>query len=296
MDYCFKNDVAQYSIVCDSACDMGGELLRKWGVPYVDLTLKFTDDDKEYKDTDIDPKSFYERMRAGASAKTSAANPGVFTPLFESILKEGRDVLYLGFSSGLSTTVNSARIAAEELSEKYPERKIIVIDTLCASAGFGLLVYLVLKKQAEGATLDEAALYAQSIVPRLCHWFTVDDLEYLKRGGRISPTVAFVGGLLGIKPVLHVDNDGHLVSVTKARGRRASIKMLADKLGESKVDLKSGDIFICQGDCMEDAELLASFIKDGYGLDVDEIVYTGPVIGSHSGPGTLALFFVGKER
>ena len=284
-----------YRIITDSACDMG-VYLSEWGIPSVNLTLKFDGEDKIQRNNEIEPVAFYNRMREGGVAKTSAVNPEEFALVFEPILAAGEDILYLGFSSGLSTTCNSGRIAANKLAEKYPERKIVVVDSLSASAGFGMLVYLAVKKREEGATLEENAKYITSLVPRMCHWFTVDDLVYLKRGGRISPTVAFVGGVLGIKPVLHMDNEGHLVSKFKVRGRRASIKALADKLGELMTDKSQGPVFICHADCADDAALLSSMIKETYGLDTDITVFTGPVIGAHSGPGTLALFFIGNER
>ena len=284
-----------YRIITDSACDMG-VYLSEWGVPSINLTLKFDGEDKIQRNDEIEPVAFYNRMREGGVAKTSAVNPEEFALVFEPILAAGEDILYLGFSSGLSTTCNSGRIAANKLAEKYPERKIVVVDSLSASAGFGMLVYLAVKKREEGATLEENAEYITSLVPRMCHWFTVDDLVYLKRGGRISPTVAFVGGVLGIKPVLHMDNEGHLVSKFKVRGRRASIKALADKLGELMTDKSQGPVFICHADCADDAALLSSMIKETYGLDTDITVFTGPVIGAHSGPGTLALFFIGNER
>ncbi len=284
-----------YRIITDSACDMG-VYLSEWGVPSVNLTLKFDGEDKIQRNDEIEPVAFYNRMREGGVAKTSAVNPEEFALVFEPILAAGEDILYLGFSSGLSTTCNSGRIAANKLAEKYPERKIVVVDSLSASAGFGMLVYFAVKKREAGATLEENAKYITSLVPRMCHWFTVDDLVYLKRGGRISPTVAFVGGVLGIKPVLHMDNEGHLVSKFKVRGRRASIKALADKLGELMTDKSQGPVFICHADCADDAALLSSMIKETYGLDTDITVFTGPVIGAHSGPGTLALFFIGNER
>ena len=287
--------MSSYRIVTDSACDMG-EYLKEWNVTSISLTLKFEGEDVIQKNDEVEPTAFYNRMREGGVAKTSAVNPDEFIAAFEPILISGEDILYVGFSSGLSTTCNSARIAADKLSEKYPERKIIVVDSLSASAGFGMLVYLAYKKKSEGATIEENAEYIVSLIPRLCHWFTVDDLVYLKRGGRISPTVAFVGGVLGIKPVLHMDGEGHLISKFKVRGRRASIKALADKLGELMTDKSQGPVFICHGDCAEDAALLSSMIKEGYGLDTDITVFTGPVIGAHSGPGTLALFFIGNER
>mgnify|MGYP003300276877 CR=1 FL=1 len=159
-----------------------------------------------------------------------------------------------------------------------------------------MLVLLAMKKLEEGATLEEAAEYVENTRLSICHWFTVDDLVYLKRGGRISPTVAFVGGVLGIKPVLHMDNEGHLVNQFKVRGRRAAIKALADKLGELMTDKSQGPVFICHADCEGDASLLSSMIKETYGLDTDITVFTGPVIGAHSGPGTLALFYLGSHR
>ena len=284
-----------YRIVTDSASDMGG-YLKDWGVASVSLTLKFEGEDIIQRNDDVEPVAFYNRMREGGTAKTSAVNPEEFVGVFEPILAAGEDILYIGFSSGLSTTCNSGRIAADKLAEKYPERKITVIDSLSASAGFGMLVYLAVQKKNEGASLEENAEYVTSLIPRMCHWFTVDDLVYLKRGGRISPTVAFVGGVLGIKPVLHMDLEGHLINKFKVRGRRASIKALADKLGELMTDKSQGPVFICHADCAADAALLSSMIKETYGLDTDVTVFTGPVIGAHSGPGTLALFFIGNER
>ena len=287
--------MSNYRIVTDSACDMGTHL-DEWGVESVSLTLKFDGEDTVRRNDAVEPVAFYNRMREGGVAKTSAVNPEEFILAFEPILQSGEDILYIGFSSGLSTTCNSGAIAAAKLGEKYPERKIRVIDSLSASAGFGMLVYLAVQKKNGGADLEENAKYIESLIPHLCHWFTVDDLVYLKRGGRISPAVAFVGGVLGIKPVLHMDGEGHLVSKFKVRGRRAAVKALADKLGELMTDKTQGPVFICHGDCADDAALLSSMIKEAHGLDTDITVFTGPVIGAHSGPGTLALFFIGNER
>ena len=286
----------EYVIFTDSACDVKPETLREWGVGYNELTFRFDGEDKSYLNFEMPTDEFYGKMKVGAVAKTAAINPDTFMASFEKILKEGKDILYLGFSSGLSTTFNSARIAAESLKESYPERKIVVIDTLAASAGQGLLVYLAMKKKNEGATIEEAAKYAEELRFNLCHWFTVDDLMYLKRGGRISPTVAFVGNVLGIKPVLHMDNEGHLINMTKVRGRRTSVEALAQKYDELALNTKEGTLFISHGDCLADAEYLASIIKNKHGVDVEIITDVGPVIGAHTGPGVLAFFFVGKER
>ena len=285
-----------FVIHTDSACDIKPELLKEWGVPYTSLTFRFDGEDKEYKNDGMSASDFYAKMRDGGNAKTAAVNTEVFKEGFEATLKEGKDVLYIGFSSGLSTTYNSARLAANELKEEYPDRKIITVDSLCASAGEGMLVRLALDKQAEGATIEETAAYTESLVLKICHWFTVDDLEYLKRGGRVSPTVAFVGNLLGIKPVLHVDNDGHLINVSKVRGRKTAVATLADKYGALADKLDNDMVYISHGDCIDDAKTLAEMLKMRYNANVSIITDVGPVIGAHSGPGTLALFFVGKER
>ena len=285
-----------YRIYTDSACDIKKNLLSEWEVSSASLTLRFTDSDVEYKNDGIDINDFYTKMTEGKIAKTAAVNTEDFTELFEPALKSGEDVFYLGFSSGLSTTSNSARIAAEELKNKYPERKIITVDSLCASAGQGLLLRLAVDKKTEGKTIEELRDYIESIKLNICHWFTVNDLVYLKRGGRISPAVAFVGNMLGIKPVLHVDNAGHLVNVSKVRGRRSAIKALADKYTELAKDTVSGIVYISHAFCEDDAKELAKIIEEKHGVKTQLITDVGPVIGAHSGPGTLALFFVGKER
>ncbi len=288
--------MSEYIIYTDSGCDISPELLAEWGVDYKKLTFRFDGNDTEYADGEIESKKFYYMMRDGAVAKTAAVNVDSFAAEFEKYLSEGKDVLYLGFSSGLSTTFNSGRLAAEQLSEKYPDRKIITVDTLAASAGEGLLVYLAVQKKNEGASIEDVSAYIESIRLNMCHWFTVDDLVYLKRGGRISAASAFFGNALGIKPVLHVDNEGHLTPVAKVRGRKTSIKTMADKYTELALDPANSVIYISHGDCMADVEELARLIKEKHGQSVDIITNVGTVIGAHSGPGTLALFFLGKER
>ena len=286
----------EFVLFTDSACDIAPAILKDWNVECISLSLLFDGEDKEISNNDITADDFYKRMRAGDTAKTSAINVEGFKTAFEPTLMSGKDVLYLGFSSGLSTTVNSARIAADELKEDYPTASVTVVDTLCASAGQGLLVYLSVKQRDEGKTLAEIAEYAEKTKVGMCHWFTVDDLVYLKRGGRISPTVAFVGGILGIKPVLHMDDEGHLISMSKARGRKNALKAIVDRFSELAVDKQNGTVFISHGDCIDDANELAGMLKDAFGVTVSIIADVGPVIGAHSGPGTLALFFIGKER
>ena len=288
--------MSNYVIFTDSGCDIKPELLSEWGVPFKSLNFRFDGSEKEYSNEDMSSTEFYAKMREGAVAKTSAVNVDTFANAFEEILKEGNDILYIGFSSGLSTTYNSARLAAQQLGEKYPERKVITVDTLAASAGQGLILKLTLDKKNEGATLEEAAAFAEDIKFKISIWFTVDDLVYLKRGGRVSATAAFFGNMLGIKPLLHMDNEGHLIPLSKVRGRKMSIAALADKYGELATDLGSGDIFISHGDCIADAQYLADLLKTRYNANVTLITDVGTVIGAHSGPGTLALFFVGKSR
>ena len=288
--------MASYTIFTDSACDIPAAILLQWNVSCISLTFRFNDRDEEYADGDIASGEFYDRMRRGGVAKTSAVNAETFKTAFAKELEAGRDVLYLGFSSGLSTTYNSARMAAQELSEQYPERKVLTVDSLSASAGFGMLVAVAAEKRDEGADIDTLVDYVHSLIPHLCHWFTVDDLVYLKRGGRVSPTVAFVGNLLGIKPVLHVDDEGHLINMSKVRGRRAAIVALAQKYGELHDPSASDRVFISHGDCESDAKLLKQIVEETYGARVDIITPVGTVIGAHSGPGTLAIFFLATKR
>lgn len=288
--------MSEYIIFTDSCCDVAPELLEQWGVPYASMTFTFDGEDKAYINTDITNKEFYDRMRQGACAKTAAINADTFANAFKPILAVGKDILYIAFSSGLSTTVNSAHMAAEDLKESYPDRKIVIVDTLAASAGGGLMVYMAMAKKREGASIEENAAYIESLIPQHCIWFTVDDLEYLKRGGRISPLVAFAGSVLGIKPILQMDSEGHLIKVGTARGRKKAIETLANKYAELSYEERNTPIFVSHGDCEEDAKELVALLKERCGAEVTLLTEIGPVIGSHSGPGTIALFFIGKHR
>lgn len=284
-----------FVIYTDSACDISGELLKEWQVSAIDLTFKFSGEDKEYKNSEISPKEIYDRMREGAGGTTAAVNIEMFKDSFRKELAEGRDVLYLAFSSGLSNTYNAGRLAAEELMEEFPDRRVIAVDTLCASAGQGLILYFAVRKKREGKTIEEVARFILDRRLNLCHWFTVDELKYLKRGGRINPSAAFVGGLLNIKPVLHVDDEGHLINVAKVRGRNASLSELVKKYGELAEE-KDGTVFISQADCMDDANVVKNELSEKFGAKVELITDIGPVIGLHAGPGTIAVFFFGKNR
>ena len=284
-----------YRIVTDSCCDLPENMYAELGLSMVPLTLNF----RGQEHTDLSEaflKDLYKGMRAGESASTAAVNPDGWANAIEPVLAAGEDALVLAFSSGLSTTYQSAVIAANELLEKYPERKIFVVDTLCASLGQGLFVWHACKKRDAGLSLEELTAWCEENKLNLCHWFTVDDLMYLKRGGRVSAATALVGTMLQIKPVLHVDEEGRLINVAKARGRKASLDALAKKMGETALPGENDTVFICHGDCIEDAEYLAEKVKEKYGVKEVLIYYTGAVIGSHSGPGTLALFYLGEHR
>ena len=284
-----------YQIITDSSCDFSTEMYKKLDLRCVPLTLQYQGRETEDK-SDDSIRSLYKGLREGESASTSAINISGWTEAMEPFLMEGRDVLVLAFSSGLSTTYQNAAIAGSELSEKYPDRKIRVIDTLCASLGEGLLVWYACKHQQDGEDLDTVADWVERHKLNLCHWFTVDDLMYLKRGGRISAATALVGTMLNIKPVLHMDDEGHLINMSKARGRKASIDALAKKAAELGEGFDNSTMFISHGDCIEDARYLEQILKEKYGVKQVYINYVGAVIGSHSGPGTLALFFMGKHR
>ena len=286
----------EYIIFTDSCCDISPALLDTWGVPYANMTFCFDGEDRAYINTDISNEDFYDRMRQGACAKTAAINADSFIRAFTPFLREGKDILYVAFSSGLSTTVNSAPMAAEELKETFPHRTVRIVDTLAASAGGGLMVYLAVAKKKAGASLEENAAYIASLTPQHCIWFTVDDLEYLKRGGRVSPLVAFAGGVLGIKPILKMDEEGHLIKVSTARGRKKALEALADEYAELSYEEKDTPIFISHAQCEEDAQHLADTLMKRCGAEVTLVSQIGPVIGSHAGPGTIAIFFIGKHR
>ena len=290
--------MGEYVILTDSSADLTAELAAELGVEVIPLS--FTMEDKTYfnypDNRDIDPADFYARLRGGAMATTAAVNVADYTEAMEPILKEGKDVLVLAFSSGLSATCHSAQIAAGELMEQYPDRKVYVVDTLCASLGQGLLVWYAANLKKQSKTMEEVRDWTEEHKLNLCHWFTVDDLHFLKRGGRISAATAVLGTMLSIKPVMHVDNEGHLIKVGTARGRNASLKALVDHMEQTVLDLKGQSIFISHGDCLADAQKVADDIRARFGVEDIVINYVGPVIGAHSGPGTVALFFMGSER
>ena len=286
--------MSNFIIFTDTACDLPASLLAEKGIRTIELTFRFTSEDTEYTNGAIPPHDFYDRMRKGEVAKTAAINTETFVEAFEGTLKEGLDVLYVGFSSGLSNTYNASVMAAKRLSEQYPDRKCLTVDSLCASSGQGLLAVLAADKCNAGASIEETAAYAEQIKMSICHWFTVDDLVYLKRGGRISPFAAFAGNLIGIKPVLKVDNEGHLINTAKVRGRKTALATLVSKCTDTIKE--NSPVYISHGDTPEEAANVAAMIGDKLGRKADLITDIGPVIGAHSGPGTIAVFFLANER
>lgn len=287
----------EYVITTDNNADLPVEYYKEHNVGC--MYFSYTMDDVLYKQGSYMPEGeFYGKMRAGSMPTTAQVNPEEARLLFEPYLKEGKDILHIAFSSGLSGTYNSCRIAVEELREEYPDRIITIIDSLAASLGQGLLVYLTQKLKEEGADMQTAAEWAENHRKNIVHLFTVDDLNHLYRGGRVSKTTAVLGGMLNIKPILHVDDEGKLIPIGKVRGRKKSIleltSLMDEKLGSHKDTCDT--IFISHGDCLEDAKFLAEKIKARYQINTEIINYVGSVIGAHSGPGTLALFFVGDLR
>ena len=285
----------KFVIITDSASDLSPERAKEYGVSLIPLTVTVEGSDP-VPDTEADKKELYAELRAKKSATTSAINYEAALEAIGAEVGAGNDVLYIGFSSGLSSTASTGILVCKELSEQYPDRKVYGVDSLCASLGEGLLVYLAAKTRDSGASIEEVRDYVEDTKLHLCHWFTVDDLFFLKRGGRVSAATAVVGSMLSIKPVMHVDNEGHLINVGKARGRKASLEALVNKMAETAVDPASQTVFICHGDCIEDAEYTANLIRERLGVKDIMIDYTGAVIGSHSGPGTLAIFFLGTHR
>lgn len=287
-----------YRIVTDSTTDLTQKMIDELELTVI--SLRFTIDGKTYRDkpdqSEMPTKTFYAKLRDGKMSTTSQVNAEEFTAVFEPILEGGEDVLYIGFSSGLSGTLQSACIARDELREKYPARKIYVFDSLCASMGEGLLVYHAATMKRAGTDIESLYKWLGENALKLCHWFTVGDLNHLKRGGRVSTTAALVGTMLGIKPVLHVDDEGHLIPVSKVRGRRQSLDALVQKMAETAIQPQEQTVFISHGDCLEDAEYVAGRVREKLGVKNIQINYVGPVIGAHSGPGTVALFFIGTQR
>jgi len=286
-----------FILSCESTIDLPYSYCEARGIPV--LFYSYQVDGVSYEDDmGRDPAAlprFYGFLDEGKLPTTAQLNEFQYETFFDALLQQG-DVLHIAFGSGMTASVQNAMLAAESLREKYPERKLIAIDSLCASLGEGLLLYLAAKKQQSGASMDEVADYVRETIPHLCHWFTVNDLMFLKRGGRVDAATALVGTVLQIKPVMHTDDAGTLKNVTKARGRKAALKALAQKLADTAINPAEQTVFICHGDCIEDAEYTAEQIRALTPVKDIIINYVGPVIGAHTGPGVISVFFVGTHR
>jgi DegV family protein with EDD domain len=287
-----------YRIITDSCADLSPQLVSELDVTVLPLTVHLNG--KSYHnmpdESELTARDFYQQVRDGAMPTTSQVNVEAFTTAIEPLLQAEQDVLYIGFSSGLSGTYNSGRLAAQELADHYPNRKIIAVDTLAASMGEGLLVYHACKLRDAGKTIDEVAAWLEENKLHMAHWFTVDDLYHLKRGGRVSGAAAFFGTMLNIKPVLHVDDAGHLIPMEKVRGRKTSLDALVDHMKQTAINPGEQVIFISHGDCLTDAQYVAELVRTCFGTKKVYLNNVGPVIGAHSGPGTMALFFLATNR
>ena len=284
----------RFKIVTDSACDLSAEMIEALDLGIAALSVEL--DGRAYAEGEMTPKALYDHLRSGKLPKTSAVNPELWADAMRPALENGQDVLTLVFSSALSATCQNAFIAAEELRGEFPDRKLIVIDSLCAAIGLGLLIHTAARLRDAGKSIEETAAWIEEHKLNVCHWVTVEDLMHLKRGGRVSAATAVVGTMLSIKPIIRVDDNGKLENVGKARGRKASLNNILDRMAETFVPEMNDTVFIGHGDCPDDAEFLAQQIKSRFGVENVIIRYVGAVIGSHTGPGVAVVFYYGKNR
>ena len=288
-----------FEIVTDSSCNLKEEMIDEFGLHVLPLTFMVDGEQHQsyLKGQVTDLQQFYTMMREGKVITTSLPNLADSEAVFRGLLEAGRDVLYLGFSSGLSGTFEAISLLCSQLAAEFPDRKIFSVDTLAASGGEGLLVWHAVQKAREGLSIEELRDWVEGHKLNLAHWFTVDDLMFLWRGGRVSKTSAWAGTLLNIKPVLHVDDAGHLIPMEKVRGRKKSLNALVDHMEKSAIPPVSDQmVFITHGDCIEDAEYVAEKVRERFGVRDVVINYVDPVIGAHSGPGTMALFYMAESR
>ena len=283
-----------FKIVTDSCCDLPAEMITELDLGIAFLSLEL--DGRAYAEGEMTPVELYNHMRNGKTPKTSAVNPDGWAAAIRPALQAGQDVLVLAFSSALSATCQNAFIAAEELREEFPDRKLLVIDSLCAAIGLGLLVHTAARLRSQGKSIDETAAWIEAHKLNICHWVTVEDLMHLKRGGRVSAATAVVGTMLNIKPIIRVDDNGKLESLAKCRGRKAALNHLLDRMVESFDPEIDDTVFIGHGDCLADAQYLESKIRERFGVKNVYINYIGAVVGSHTGPGVAVVFFYGKKR
>lgn len=283
-----------FKIVTDSGCDLSAGMIEALDLGIAALSVEL--DGRAYAEGEMTPKELYDHLRGGKLPKTSAVNPELWADAMRPALENGQDVLTLVFSSALSATCQNAFIAAEELRGEFPDRKLIVIDSLCAAIGLGLLVHTAAKLRDAGKSIAETAAWIEEHKLNVCHWVTVEDLMHLKRGGRVSAATAVVGTMLNIKPIIRVDDNGRLESLAKCRGRKAALNYLLDRMAESFDPEIDDTVFIGHGDCMEDAKYLEQKVRERFGVQNVHINYIGAVVGAHTGPGVAVLFFFGKNR
>ena len=283
-----------FKIVTDSCCDLPAEMIAELDLGIAFLSLEL--DGRAYAEGEMPPVELYNHMRNGKMPKTSAVNPDGWAAAIRPALQAGQDVLVLAFSAALSATCQNAFIAAEELREEFPDRKLLVIDSLCAAIGLGLLVHTAARLRSQGKSIDETAAWIEAHKLNICHWVTVEDLMHLKRGGRVSAATAVVGTMLNIKPIIRVDDNGRLESLAKCRGRKAALNYLLDRMAESFDPEIDDTVFIGHGDCLADAQYLERKIRERFGVKNVYINYIGAVVGSHTGPGVAVIFFYGRKR
>ncbi|MBE6023840.1 MAG: DegV family protein [Cellulosilyticum sp.] len=284
-------------IVADSCCDLPYAYVKENPIEIMPMNIIIEDQNK--KDNFMitgEYSAFYQAIREGTMPKTSQINAYEFKEKFSQLIKAGKQVVYIGFSSALSGCINSAKIAVEEIKEEIPTAKIAIIDSKCASMGQGLLIYYAVQQIKQGKTFEEVVTFVEDNKLKINHWFTVSDLNYLFRGGRVSKTAATVGTLLQIKPIMHVDNEGRLTPVEKAKGRKKSLKVLIEKLKEKIIEPEKQIVFISHGDVLEEAEQVKEALLEECHVKEVWINYVGATVGSHSGPGTIAIFFMGEQR
>ncbi len=282
-----------FDIYTDSSCDLSNEMIEKYDLKVMQLEVTI-DDNPPILNRDIDPKDLYDKLRDGAMAKTNAVTPGFFEDHMKETLEAGRDILYIGFTSGLSVTYNNGAMICGELKEEYPDRKIMHIDTLCASVGEGLLVHYAAVKREEGASMEEIFQSIMDMKDKIHHQVTVNDLFFLKRGGRVSATTAIAGSVLNIKPIIEVSEEGKLDTVGKVRGRKSAMKEIVSKMKATAALDTWNQVFISHGDCLEDAERVRDMIVEAFPNAQVNISYVGAVIGAHTGPGVIALCYLGN--
>lgn len=295
MEYKGDTTMREYIISTDSTADLPAEYLKEHNV-FIHPLYYNIEGNVYGGDKDLEPSDFYAKMRSGIMPTTMASNPDFVHKAFTKQVEDGYDVLHISFSSALSSSYNNAAVNAREICEEHPEAKITVIDSCAASMGQGLLVHKAVMLKEQGKSMEEVAEWIEANKDHFCHEFTVDNLFHLHRGGRVSKTTAIIGTLINVKPVLHVDQQGRLIPLLNVRGRKKALMKLVDLMEEKVKGYENDIVFISHGDCLEDAQFVADQIKERFGITNFMINYVSPTIGTHSGPGTVALFFMGSEK